>query len=427
MHTRSFSQSSSDSDSDSTNSTIIYDTNYTSCIQEAQLSPDGSCIFTSDYNRSFSVYAVDPNIQTSNSPHSLKPYAQFKSPDPIWAFAVNPLFNFQDANSTNVLISRRDRYITLHNALWNISQTSKTSSPVDISTLLTSYKLINPLTEAIIAPLSLTYSHTGTHFFASHQNAISIFDLQHTNPISSIRTIPSARNKLKGGGCGFKGHVSALTLSNPSTFSREGMLAAGARTRHIGIYDALSSDEITTFSLPGTIDGKRTRNENISHLMGDGVSYLRFSPCAKYLYVAERSADVLLIYDVRKFSVALAYCTERRALTKQKMGFDVWASAYEGEVVSHEVWAGGTDGRVRVWRDPCMKEGAVLPDEVVTVGEGDAPVVGTMVGASGGMAVAACGKMQMGDDGEVLKGRMGRDGRGPRYMEWGSLDILGLS
>jgi hypothetical protein len=71
-------------------------------------------------------------------------------------------------------------------------------------------------------------------------------------------------------------------------------------------------------------------------------------------------------------------------------------------------------------------EGAVEADEVVKVGEGDASVVGTMVHGSGSLAVAACGSVDVG--GEVgSKGRRGGGGGRPRYREWGSLEILGLS
>jgi hypothetical protein len=401
---------------------------YTSCIQEAQLSPDGTCIFTSDLNRSFSVFPLDTTIHASTSPHPLKPYAQFTSPDPIWAFAANPLFNVHDASSTHVLISRRDRYITLHNALWDTSQLptdiTTPSTPVNIAQPLTSYKLINPLTEALTAPLSLVYSASGTHFFAGHKNAIATFDLTYPDePCHTIPTIPSARSKLKGGGRGFKGYVSALALCPQSN-----MLAAGARTRHIGIYDSASGTEVTTFSLPGTLDGRRVSNTsvNLRSVMGDGVSYLKYSPCGQYLYVAERMSDVLLIYDVRNFGLALGYCAGRKAVTKQKLGFDVWgtgAARFDG---AHEVWAGGTDGMVRVWRDPYRKEGAVEADEAVRVGEGDAAVVGTIVHGSGSLAVAACGSVDVG--GEVgSKGRRGGGGGRPRYREWGSLEILGLS
>ena len=434
----SSTNSDSESDSSATSPGISFTARTpasTSCIQEAQLSPDGTCIFTSDYDRAFSVYPIATDILDSTTPQPLKIYAQFKSADPIWAFAPNPLFNLQDPSSTHILVSRRDRYINLHNALWDVSDSNAQSrpqdAPVDIRTPLASYKLINHLNEAVTAPLSLSYSNSGTHFFAGTQNSISIFDLSHTDdPIHTIPTIPSKRNKLKGGGRGFKGYISALAVSPPTSTSSEGLLAAGARTRYVGIYDSLSGSEVTHFSLPGTVDGKKLRNENLAHVMGDGVSSLKWSPCGRYLYVAERQSDVLLIYDVRNFELALGYCAGRKALTKQKLGFDVWnagASPYDVESVAHEVWAGGTDGKVRVWKDPYMKEGAVEADEVVDVGDGEVmPVVSTLVHASGSLAVAARGTLETGD-GTVEGGIRRGGGTRPRFSERGCLEILGLS
>ncbi|KAF1944541.1 WD40 repeat-like protein [Clathrospora elynae] len=407
-----------------------------SCIQEAQLSPDGTCIFTADFARTFSVYPIDNGILSETGTCTLATYASFSSANPIWTFALNPLFNVQDASSTTVLVSRRDSYITLHNALWGATRAYDTeelrpssTQPIDISKPLASYKLVNNLTEAVIAPLSLTYSNDGAHFFAGKQDGIAIFDFEDTDsPIHTIATIPAKRNKLKGGGRGFKGWISALSLSPPSISHSDGLLAAGARTRHVGIYDPVGGGEVTHFSLPGTINGKKNRNENLKHIMGDGVSSLKWSPCGKYLYVAERHSDVLLIYDVRNFSLSLGYCAGRKALTKQKLGFDIWnagASPYDIEGISHEIWAGSTDGKMRVWRDPYRKEGAVEPDEVVQVGEEEAPVVGTLVHPSGSLAVAACGSVVLDDE---MKSQGMRRGGGlrPKFREWGSLDILGL-
>jgi WD40 repeat protein len=418
--------SSSDTDTSDSSDSISLDipqdsVRSVSCIQEAQLSPDGFCIFTSDRDRIFSVYPIDSSTLPGTSPRPLVPYASFRCADPIWAFAVNPLFNVQDPTSTTVLVSRRDSYITLHNALWDTPIPASPSSPVNIARPLASYKLVNGLTEAITAPLSLTYSNSGRHFFAGIQDTIAIFDLSETDsPIHRIPTIPAKRNKLKGGGRGFKGHMSALSLSPPSTTSHDGLLAAGSWTRNIGIYDPVSGGAITHFSLPGTLHGRKIRNEALKDAMGDGVSSLKWSPCGKYLYVAERSSNALLIYDVRNFSLSLGYCTGRQALMRQKLGFDIWnagASPFDIEGLSHEVWAGGSDGRVRVWRDPYTKEGAVSPDETMDVG-GGGPVTGTLVHASGGLAVVARGGVEM-DEG---KGR----GVRPRVREWGSLDMLGL-
>jgi hypothetical protein len=436
------SSASSSSDSDTDTSSGYADSGdsqnslrHISCVQEAQLSPDGSCIFTSDYARAFSVYPIDNGILSKTGTRSLKPYASFNSPNPIWSFAVNPLFNVQDPSSTTVLLSRRDSYITLHNALWDttrdytaVEEQPPSSNSVDISKPLASYKLVNGLTEAIDAPLSLTYSHSGLHFFAGKRDEIAIFDLEDTDaPIHKIPTIPAKRNKLKGGGRGFKGYISALSLSPPSPTSHSGLLAAGAWSRHIGIYDPVGGGEVTHFALPGTLHGKKHQSDALAGVMGDGVSYLKWSPCGRYLYVAERNADVLLIYDVRNFALCLAYCAGRKAQTKQKLGFDVWnagPSPYDIEGISHEVWAGGMDGMVRVWRDPYRLEGAVMPDEVVSVAE-NTPVTATLVHASGSLAVAACGRVELEDE---AGGRGKKRGGGvrPRCREWGSLDILGL-
>lgn len=437
------SASSSDSSSEDDDSQVDNDdfpenrgTRHISCIQDAQLSPDGTCIFTSDYSRTFSVYPIDSTLSAEASIRQLTPYASFTSPNPIWTFAASPLFNLQDASTTHVLVSRRDSYITLHNALWDITRTyeaeeshASKAGPVDMSKPITFYKLVNHLTEAVTAPLSLAYSHNGAHFFAGTQNSIATFDISQTeDPIHTIATIPSTRNKLKGGGRGFKGWISALSLSPASPSATGGLLAAGSRTRYVGIYDAISGTEVTHISLPGTIDGKKIRNEHLQHIMGDGVSQLKWSPCGKYLYVAERMSDALLIYDVRNFSLSLAHCTGRTALTKQKLGFDVWnagASPYDIEGVSHEIWAGGTDGNVRVWRDPYVKEGAVEADEVVRVHEGHVSVVSTLVHPSGGLAVAASGKVDLGHEVGVEGKRRG-GGMMPKFSEWGRLDTLGL-
>lgn len=425
------SGSSEDSDSDSDSSTASSEhpkptpsVASMSCIQEAQLSPDGTCIFTTDYSRTFSVYPISTDILESTTTQPLNVYARFRSPDPIWAFASNPLFNLQDSSTTQVLVSRRDRYITLHNALWDVSGTANTpASPVDIHTPLASYKLINHLTEALTAPLSLAYSPCGTHFFAGSQNSIALFDLTYAdNPVHTILTIPSRRNKLKGGGRGFKGTISALAAS-PTT---DGLLAAGARTRSIALYDTAGGSEVTHFSLPGTLDGKKLRRGTDAHLIGDGVSSLKWSPCGTYLYIAERDSDALFIYDARNFSLALGYCAGRNAFSKQKFGFDIW-SAGKG---AHEVWGGGVDGKIRVWRDPWTREGAVEADEVVGVGAAgeEMPVVSTLVHASGSLVVAARGSLRVGDEG-AGKGAVARGGGGiqPRFHESGSLDILGLT
>jgi hypothetical protein len=375
------------------NTPAFNDGRHVSCIQEAQLSPDGTCIFTSDCERAFSVYPTTTRSLVAGEIAPMKPYARFQTATPIWSFTVNPFFDYQDSNTTTVLVSCRDQYITLHNALWDTSQYSNDESsnrtgPVDISNKLASYQLVDRLTEAVDAPLSLAYSCDGYYFYAGHQNCVSIFDLNNKNdPITKIRTIPSKNTTLKGGGRGFKGHITALAVSSPSTFHGAGILAAGSRTSFVGLYDGVGGEEITSFALPSRSIGGRHNN-------GKGVTSVKWSSDSNYLYVAERNSDDILIYDARNFSLNLGYCAGRAALTNQKLGFDLYSSADVYGKASQEVWAGGTDGKIRVWRDPQLKEGRAEADKVLEVNEW--PVVGTLVHENGGMVVAASGTQNRG-------------------------------
>jgi hypothetical protein len=398
---------------------------HVSCIQEVQLSPDGTCIFTTDYERKFTVYPLDRNIFEEKETRTLNPYAQFDSADPIWTFAINPWFDVNYADTTTVLASRRDQYISLHNALWDTSRSYSAeenvprTGPVDISNKLASYKLIDHLTEEVIAPLSLTYSNDGAYFYAGYQNTIAIFDLSYTeDPIVKISTIPSTRNKLKGGGVGFKGHISALSVSSSSLYYGAGILAAGSRTRYVGLYDSMGGQEITHLTLPGKSDRYGMRDSTLSELSGQGVTHLKWSADGNYLYITERHSDVILIYDVRKFSLMLGYCAGRAALTNQKLCFDLWSPPDTSSDVSQEVWAGGTDGKIRVWRDPHLKEGRVDPDDVIDVG--NVPVVSALVHPYGHLAVAASGTI------EGTEGKKRTDWCTPTLKDWGCLDILGF-
>lgn len=372
------------------------------------------------------MYTIAHDILEAESARSLTPYAQFTSPDPIYAFAASPFFSLQDAYSAQILVSKRDHYIDMHNAIWDMSNLSTTIysgptlGPIDISHRLASYKLIDNLTEEVIAPLSLTYTSDGTHFITGSKNRIDIFDLTYTDaPVTTLRTIPSTRSKLKDGGRGFKGIITSLAISPAST-----ILAAGTRTRYVALYDAEGSGEqITHFPLPGTYNRNKINyaSGSLDGLIGNGVTQLKWSPCGYYIYIAERDSDALIIYDVRNYSFALGHCKGRNAMTKQKLGFDIWALG-GGEEAEHEVWAGGIDGSVRVWRNPHRQEGAVMPDEAFDVGV--EPVSATMIHSSGSLAILAKGSRAPFEGGK--KGNVRGGGKFPRFREWGCLDIFGL-
>ncbi|KAF2189601.1 hypothetical protein K469DRAFT_700825 [Zopfia rhizophila CBS 207.26] len=431
------------SPNDSTNPVSDSPIQHVSCFAEAQLSPDGSTILTTSYSRAFSAYPIPSDFLDLRDTQPLTPYASFTSADPIRAFTPYPHFNLYASSTTLVLLSQRDQHIRLINALWSISSAyeSHPSGPVDISTKVASYKLICPLTERVIAPYSLAFTYDGSRFLAGSENLISVFDVERTNegPISKLPTIPSTRNKRKGGGVGFKGCVSTMNISN------EGVLAVGTWSRRVGIYDSeglgdtITSFPLPQFSLPGQIvTGEAMRNS--SPLIGTGITSVKWSPCSKYLYIAERKSDAILIYDIRNMRIGVSYLVGRKANTNQRLGFDLWDAGTGEEGVGHEAWAGGTDGNVRVWRGPHLKEGAVEADKVMKVSED--PVASVCVHHGGGIAAVASGRLDVEkpendsetendskSDGKMeIKGRMlgGKAYARPRMRERGALDILAL-
>lgn len=161
-------------------------------------------------------------------------------------------------------------------------------------------------------------------------------------------TIPSKRKQIVGGGVGMKGIISAMSLQPTG----DGILAVGTFTRQVGLYGANGAGQfLGTFSTAKT-DASR-------HIGGRGITQLLWSPCGRYLYIAERKTDGALIYDIRVTGQLLGWLQGRRAYTNQRMKIDVVPS---GDGDSHEIWAGGTDGVMRVWRDPAHTVGAQDPD-----------------------------------------------------------------
>lgn len=145
-----------------------------------------------------------------------------------------------------------------------------------------------------------------------------------------------------------KGIVSAMAV-NPAG---DGVLAAGTFSRHIGLYSSHGSGELI-----GTWSVARTEADR--EIGGRGVTQLQWSPCGRYLYIVERQSDGVLVYDIRVTGQMLGYLRGRRALTNQRMKVDVVPA---GANACHEVLAGGTDGYMRMWRDPIYAAGGQDPD-----------------------------------------------------------------
>ncbi|PYI23111.1 WD40 repeat-like protein [Aspergillus violaceofuscus CBS 115571] len=308
-------------------------------IKSAEWSADGTTLLTDSTDHHIRSYILPPDLlEERPSPIHLSPYSTLASAEPIYATAMYPFFSLQDPSTTLFLSSVRDHPIRLASAL----------APMQMA----SYSLVNPMTEAFITPHSMIYppSLGGTQFLTGSDSLICLFDVSrpgNDGPVTTMPTIPSKRKQVVGGGVGMKGIVSALAV-DPSA---QGILAAGTFTRHVGLYDSHGSGQsLGTFSIAKT--------EADPHIGGCGITQLLWSPCGRYLYVAERKSDGVLVYDIRVTGQLLGWLQGRKALTNQRMKIDVVAT---GQGDSHEIWAGGTDGCMRVWQNPTYNPGAQEP------------------------------------------------------------------
>ena len=168
-------------------------------------------------------------------------------------------------------------------------------------------------------------------------------------PVARMPTIPSRRKKIVGGGVGFKGIVGALGMAHST-----GVLAAGCLGGWVGMYDSGGRGGVV-----GVFENSKTEEVGMDDgsvvVVGEGcgVTQVVWSACGRYLVVVERGSDGVGVWDIRGTGKRLAWLTGRRARTMQRLRVDMW-----GE----EVWAGGTDGRVRVWEGGVgRREGVVEP------------------------------------------------------------------
>jgi WD40 repeat protein len=210
----------------------------------------------------------------------------------------------------------------------------------------------------------MLFTPDGKHFIAGGTSLLAIFDVNRNGEEPMLRHKTGFRMRKKGFNdpnniTGPKTRISTLDISCDS------ILAIGTYNRTVALYSNAGLGQVTTsFSLK---DVESPGEEPLGH----GISQVKWSPDGRYLYIAERKSHGISVYDIRGTGRRLGWLAGRDAQMNVKMGFDVFQT-HE----SCEVWAGTTDGGLKMWRDPTKRGGVTAPDGEWAVHDGKTPFFG---------------------------------------------------
>ncbi|KAL9129036.1 MAG: hypothetical protein Q9217_002406 [Psora testacea] len=304
-----------------------------------QWSPDGTTILLNTATNGLNTYVLPPDLldpAPSKPYHNLEPYNTHGLPEPTHATIIHPSYSLSTPETCLYLTSPCNLPIRL------LSPFAKG--------ILASYPLVNTTTEAWIAPHSLLFAPLNVNiFFAGADGLIASFDLQRDGqgPVTTIYTRKGrkrktgiaailAANDQMDGAPNVRGIVSAMAINT------NGVLAVGTFTGKLGLLDVNKglSPLITECFLP-----EETRN---------GITSVHFHPSpsySNYLLAASRLSTSMHLFDIRNPASPLSILKDRPAITQQRLSVDFTENG--------AVWAGGTDGVVKVWEGIGMHEGEV--------------------------------------------------------------------
>lgn len=363
-------------------------------FRTVHFSADGTTLLASTWNHSLSAYVLPQDLLTpSPSPRGLTPQGTTRLQSPIRSLAPSPLFSLADPTTQTALVATNDHPIQLHQLFPHAPHSSRVAS----------YRLINPQTEAYIAPTALLWPAPGSVFLCGSANRLDVFDVSREGEdghCATLQTTPraAARGRIHG----WKGTISALAATPPDAGSS--VLAAGSWNRWVALYDYLRTPApISHWSLSGATDpisGKK--------IVGCGVVQTVWSPCGRYLVLNERNSEGMLVYDIRKGHRLLGVLGPRHARTQMRLGCDVFATGAEAsDAGGFEVWGGTTDGTVNAWENAGVLLGGGNSMRTWGWKAHEAPVTNTTLHPSGSVVATSAGILNSPTD-SVMKRKIGK-------------------
>lgn len=324
-------------------------------FRQALFSPDGTSIITQNEDNCLRTFVLPPDLlEEAAEPRCLIPHATWEFGSNIQSYALYPGFNLQNPATTLVLTGSAYVPITLRNAL-------------QYGTVHATYPLVSSTTEEHLPARSLAFTRTGEHFVVGSVNTLAAFDCTRTGegPHKSTRLRPGKNAPRTGlNGLTRNSFVSAMSIN------WDGVLALGTMQREIALYD---HDGIGSWSSTFSVNGQ-----------GNGVTDVKWSPDGTYLLVAERQSDIVQVFDIRNTQQKVADLCRRTARTTQPLHMSIIQTAS-----GYEVWAGGSDGQVRMWANPGHLQGAQAPDAELHMH--DASVTSAVWHPSGAVLATASG------------------------------------
>lgn len=306
-------------------------------FRHVKFSADGTSIVTHNEDNRLRTYVLPTDLlDAGNKAHSMADHSSFISASNIQSYALYPGFDLQDVCTTLALCGSAFVPISLKNVL-------------HYDTIHATYPFINEKTEGHLPPRSLLFTRIGTHFLAGSDNSLAAFDCSRdgSGPLFLQQLKPGRKATHNSVQAQRRGAVSALAIST------DGILALGTTLREVAFYEKEGLGRCTSvFSLESGV--------------GTGVTNVEWSPCGKYLLIAERQSDVVQVYDIRHTRQKVSTLSGRKAGTTQTLDIDVVSTA-----TGYEVWGGGIDGTVRMWSDPGSREGEVGINSELNVADGE--------------------------------------------------------